>query len=408
MDGQQRSAALAGADRVEVVIEKLVEGGDGIARYSGVPLFVSRTVPGDRALVKLIERKPDYGRAEIEEILSPGAGRRAAPCSVFERCGGCDLQQLEDPLQPELKAAAALETLRRLGGVEQETFEVETASPWGYRTRMQLQIEGRGKDVRLGFFERRHRRLVAIDRCPVLHPDLETALPRIRTALESVAIPPKRLDVACSDGQLTCAPPLPGLPGGPIEAKIADFSYNYDARCFFQGHSGLVERLVECAVGDRGSDASTEAKGLALDLYCGVGLFTLPLATRHERVVGVESDRIAARYARQNSRRNGLRQVEIINQSVQGAVARRGFHGVDRVLVDPPRQGLEPAVCRALADTPVDRLTYVSCRPATLARDLRRLSDGYRLDQLVFFDLFPQTGHLEAVAQLRSRQSSPA
>jgi len=138
---------------------------------------------------------------------------------------------------------------------------------------------------------------------------------------------------------------------------------------------------------------------VAYDLYCGVGLFTLPLARRYRRVVGVEGDRVAIRYARRNARKNGLDNVEVEAVAVESWVGQLPA-GADRVLVDPPRAGLHPAVLRALLDKQPARVTYVSCHAATLARDLRRLSASYRVDRLTLLDLFPQSGHMETVAQL--------
>jgi 23S rRNA (uracil1939-C5)-methyltransferase len=171
-----------------------------------------------------------------------------------------------------------------------------------------------------------------------------------------------------------------------------EFTYAYDARCFFQAHRGLLPRLIATAVG--------EWKGeTAYDLFCGVGLFTLPLARRYARVVGVEGDRVAARYARNNARRHRLGGVEVAATAVEGWVADLPA-GADRVLVDPPRTGLPAAVRRALLDRRPARLTYVSCDPATLARDLAILRRAYAIESVTFLDLFPQTGHLETVVQM--------
>ena len=138
--GDRRRAAerLALLEEVEVTIEKLVMGGEGLARYDGIPIFVPRSVPGDRLRVRLTQRRPDYARAEIVEVLDPGPGRRQPPCPHFDRCGGCDLQQIDDELQPRLKAAAVAETLRRLGRLEMPPPELVAGEPWAYRLRAQL------------------------------------------------------------------------------------------------------------------------------------------------------------------------------------------------------------------------------------------------------------------------------
>jgi 23S rRNA (uracil1939-C5)-methyltransferase len=402
-------ARLATVDEVEVRIEKLVAGGDGLGRFEGVPLFVPRTAPGDRVRARIVERRPDYGRAEVVEVLEPGPGRREPPCPYFVRCGGCDLQHLEDPLQVELKAAAVVETLERLGGLRLPAApEVVAGDPWAYRLRTQLHVEppGRGPEApggpsegsrrpAVGYFERGSHELVAVDRCPILVPELEALLPGLPGVLERAQRLPRRLDLAAGDGgAVSSAPVVPGLPHGEVAASVGGFRLAFDARSFFQAHRGLLDRLVEKAMGPE--DAAGE---LAYDLYCGVGLFTLPLARRYRRVVGVEGDGVAVRFARRNARRNGVDNLEIEAVRVESWIGRLP-EGVDRVVVDPPRAGLHPRVREMLLERPPGRITYVSCHPATLARDLRALSGSHRLESVTLLDLFPQSGHMEAVVQL--------
>ena len=392
------AARLAEVEEVEIEIEKLVAGGDGLGRWEGIPLFVPRAAPGDRLRVALVDRRPDYGRAEIVEVLTPGPGRRQPPCPHYARCGGCDLQHIEDDLQTELKAAAVIETLRRLGGIrlEREPQIVRGAS-WGYRLRAQLHTETAAESgrVRVGYHARGSRDLVPVDSCPILMPRLEGLLQELPTVL-SGEVAPRRLDLAAGDEGISTAPVVEGLPHGPVSLslELADgpLEYSYDARCFFQAHRGAVSELVERAVGPWKG-------GAAFDLYAGVGLFSLALARRYDRVTAVEGDRVAARYARKNARTNRLDGLQVIGQAVESWIA--GLPAAaPRVLVDPPRGGLPLLVRKALVEARPRRLTYVSCHPATLARDLQRLLRLYRLEELTLIDLFPQTGHIEAVAQL--------
>ncbi len=390
------STRLAENDELEVTIEKLIAGGDGLARFEGLPLFVPRAAPGDRLRVRVVERRPDYGRAEILDILAPGPGRREAPCPYFARCGGCDLQHLADDLQPRLKAEAARETVAHLARLELPPAELVTGAAWGYRLRTQLHIEPRpdAGDFAVGYHARRSHDLVAVECCPILVPELERELPALGSRLPVGS--PRRLDLTTGDGDgLTVSPPVEGLPSGEVEIEVGGFSYAFDARCFFQAHRGLLARLVEAAVG--------EAEGeTAYDLYAGVGLFSLPLARRYKKVTAVEGDRAASRFARNNARRNRLPNVEVVAQAVE-TWARLLPGGVDRVLVDPPRSGLAVPLRRVLHQRKPRRLTYVSCHAATLARDLRDLADVYQVEKLTFLDLFPQTGHLETVVQLERK-----
>jgi len=398
---------LADVDELEVTVEKLIAGGDGLARFEGTPLFVPRSAPGDRLRVKITERRPDYGRAEIIEILAPGPGRREPPCPHFETCGGCDLQHLDDALQSRLKADAARETLERLGRLELPATPAEgpaliTGEAWGYRLRTQLHIVSEETRVRIGYHARGSHDLVAVDCCPILVPELEGALLSLSGRLaEEDAISrhlPHRLDLtAGGDGSLTAAPHLPELPRGEVSFRVGELTYAYDARTFFQAHRGLTSRLVEVAVGE--GPGPGEGNQMACDLYGGVGLFALPLARHYRQVIVVEGDRVAARFARHNARKNHLDHVEVISQAVETWV-RELPEGVDRVLVDPPRGGLARPVRQALEEKRPRRLTYVSCHAATLARDLAQLGALYRAEAVTFLDLFPQTGHIETVVQL--------
>jgi len=392
---------LAALEELEVTVDKLVAGGDGLARFEGIPIFVPRSAPGDRLRVRLVDRRPDYGRAEIAEILAPGPDRRAPPCPYFARCGGCDLQHLDDAAQTRHKAAAVLETLVRLGGVEPPAdLEVVTGAPWAYRLRTQLHTRGEGEAVEVGYHARGSRELVPVAACPILVPELETLLPGLPERLAAAAPEggtPRRLDLAAGDGgAVTTAPVVEGLPHGPVDLTLdlpgGPLTYRFDARCFFQAHRGLIGELAARAVGPWTGEQ-------AFDLYAGVGLFSLPLARLYRRVTAVEGDRIAARYLRVNARTNKLPNLAPVTQSLDTWAASLPADA-DRVLVDPPRGGLTLRLRAALIERRPRRLTYVSCHPATLARDLRRLLSAYRFESLALLDMFPQSGHMEAVAQL--------
>ncbi len=378
-------------------VEKLVAGGEGLARHDGVPIFVLRAAPGDRLRVRLVERRMDYGRAEIVEILEAGPDRRPDPFPELSRSGACDLQHIEDRVQPQLKAEAARETLERIGHVQVEMpaqVEVITGDPWHYRMRAQLhtEIDPVGGGMRIGFHARGTNEVIPLTRCPLLVPELEELLAE-KLPAHLGPDSPRRLDLAAGDGgAVTMAPVVPGLPQGEVTMRIGDLVYSYDARCFFQSHRGLLPRLVDRTVGEWEGDT-------AVDLYGGVGLFSLPLAQRYRRVISVEADRIASRFARLNVHRNRMGGVETVGQAVESWLPALPA-GLDRVVVDPPRTGLSTVVRRALLDARPRRLTYVSCHAATLARDLRHLMPAFRIESLAFIDMFPQTGHLETVVQM--------
>jgi 23S rRNA (uracil1939-C5)-methyltransferase len=384
-------------EELELTIDQLVAGGDGLGRFEGIPIFVPRSAPGDRLRVRLTERKRDYGRAQIVKILAPGPGRRKPPCPHFARCGGCDLQHLEDGLQSRLKAAAFLETLHRLARIEPPgPVPVLTGAAWGYRLRTQLHtgVDAESGRVSVGYHARGTNDLVPVEQCPILAPVLEEQLATLPERLHDLGDTlPKRIDLAAGDGErFATAPVVADLPRGDLSLQVGAFTYRFDARCFFQGHRELLGTLVETAVGPWEG-------GLAVDLYAGVGLFSLPLARRYKKVLSVETDRIAIRHARANARQNRCSNLEIEAMAVESWV-RRWPKGVDRALLDPPRSGLGGPARRVLLEQGPARVTYVSCHPAALARDLRVLRPAYRMESLTVLDLFPQTGHIEAVVQL--------
>ncbi|MES1210907.1 MAG: hypothetical protein ABUL63_01105, partial [Acidobacteriota bacterium] len=277
----------------------------------GVPVFIPRAAPGDLLRVRLVERRADYGRAEILDILESGPARRPDPFPELSRSGAADLQHLRDDVQPILKAEAVLETLERLGNLKlppPPATELVAGEPWGYRLRTQFhtEVDPVTGGVRVGYYARGTNDLIPLTRCPLLVPELEALIPTLTEHLGTE--PPLRLDLAAGEpgdfNAVSVAPKLPGLPGGEVTLTINDITYAYDARCFFQAHRGLLPRLVDIVVGPWEGEA-------AYDLYAGVGLFALPLARRYQKVTAVESDSNAARYARLNARRNRLLNVEI-------------------------------------------------------------------------------------------------
>jgi 23S rRNA (uracil1939-C5)-methyltransferase len=393
---------LAGLEIVEVRVEKLVAGGEGLARIDGVPVFIPRSAPGDLLRARLVEHRADYGRAEIVDILEPGPARRPDPYPELSRTGIADLQHLRDDMQALLKAEAVRETLEHLGGVKLPSppaTELVTGAPWGYRLRTQLhtEVDPVAGGVRVGYYARGTNDLVPLTRCPLLVPELEALLPALPGMLGSE--PPRRLDLTAGSAgdfaAVSIEPSFPGLPHGDVSLTVGDISYLYNARCFFQGHRGLLPRLVEIVVGPWEGET-------AFDLYAGVGLFTLPLARKYRHVLAAEGDSTSTRYGRLNARRNHLANIDFDTRAVESWITELPMDA-DRVVVDPPRAGLPLGVRRVLVEKRPRRLTYVSCHPATLARDLRRLVADYEIEKVYLVDLFPQTGHMETVVQMVRR-----
>ena len=399
-ESARRARVLASLEELELVIEKIVTGGEGLGRHEGIPVLVEGAAPGDLLRVEVVERHPAFARGKILEILKAGPERREPPCPYYDRCGGCDFQHLSEAAQRQAKLESTVETLRRLGRLDVSgklSFRGEEQDR-AYRRRAQFNSKTSEERTRLGFFARKSNDIVEVESCLVLRPELDQLLMSLRR--ESPGALPRRLDVAVDDqGRVGVAPVRPGLPGGTLQLSVGEDVLEFDARCFVQSHGGLTQALVDYVL--EGFPPAQEGKpaGRALDLYCGIGLFTLGLARRFEQVVAVDSDRVATRFAKNNAKSAGLKNVSVVHKRVEQWT--KDLPEARAAVVDPPRSGLPRSVRAALLDSSIETLVYVSCQPATLARDLAGLSLGFKFVQGALFDLFPQTSHVETVIHLR-------
>jgi len=386
---------------MEVEIERIVPGGAGLAHADGLTLFVALGAPGDRVRV-LVERvRGKVAFASIVEIIAPSPQRIEPPCPYFGRCGGCDFQQLAYEAQLQAKVEIVRDCLRRIARLE-PPGEIEiTPSPavWRYRSRARWQHDATRQF--LGYYELASHRVCDVTECPVVVPEVQEELSRLRAALREGELEgAEEFQAVAGDDGVSLLPPLAAADTGERYRDIAGERYHFNADCFFQINHALLEPLLRAAL----SDATGET---AVDLYCGVGLFTLPLARRFAHVTGVEGNVAACDFARRNLADSGLANAEIKTSSVGAWLARnaRSLAPIDFLLLDPPRAGAEPEALQGILDLQPRRIAYVSCDPATLARDLRALSAaGYKLDSLAAFDMFPQTHHVEIVAHLTSEQ----
>ncbi|OYT70090.1 MAG: hypothetical protein CFK52_11975 [Chloracidobacterium sp. CP2_5A] len=391
-------------ESLELRIERLVAGGDGLAHLpDGRAVFVPQVAPGELARVRLVEEKPTFARGRLLEVIEPSAARREAPCPHYGACGGCQLQHLHYAAQLEVKQSFILEALLRLGDIAWDApIPMRAGAEWGYRGRAQFKLAADGQRLRVGFYAAGTNELCEIESCPLLAPPLDKLPSRLRQP--PPALLSKTLDVAVGDdGALSASSPVAELPTQPVTRRIGDFVYAYDARCFFQVNRDLVTALVAEVVPD-----SRPLGGLAIDLYAGVGLFTLPLSQRFAQVIAVEASPGAVAFARENVKRNCVANVQVVADDCARWLQTRAAAFTERVdwlVADPPRAGLDNAVRKGIVTIRPQNITYVSCHPATLARDLKFLvAQGYRIVSLVGLDLFPQTAHVEVVAQLaRSR-----
>ncbi|MGH9874680.1 MAG: class I SAM-dependent RNA methyltransferase [Pyrinomonadaceae bacterium] len=384
----------------EVEIERLLPGGVGLAHAEGLTLFVSLAAPGDVLRVSIDRVQGTVGFASIVEILKPSAVRVEPPCPYFGRCGGCDFQQLTYEAQLQAKVDMIRDCLRRIAKLEppDEIQMTPSTNEWHYRARASWQVAAQEK--LLGYFERGSNRVCDVEYCAVLVPQLEETLEQVRKEVATKDVRQLRhVDVVAGDEGVSVAPTIAGFNARTVSRRIGDETYSFSADTFFQVNHELLEPLIEAALGDvRGQ--------LAIDLYCGAGLFTLPLARRFARVTGVEAHPRAVEFARRNLERANLENVEIANLGVADWVKHsRSFEVLDFLLLDPPRVGCENAVIAGILALRPRRIAYVSCDPATLARDLKKfIADDYVLDSVAAFDIFPQTHHVETVARLTARR----
>ncbi len=396
-----------------VEIEKLVYGGSGLARREGRVVLAPFVLPGEKVLVAVDRESPGMLAARPLAVESPAGWRAAPACPYFARCGGCHYQHIPYERQLAFKREILLETLARIGKIEWTgDVEVVSAEPWGYRNRVQLRLRKQRSRLEIGYFGPGSRRLVGIDACPISSPAINRTIEALRRMgpdhrfpdfLREVELFTNEQEVQVSVLEAArpparrffdwCAEEIPGFcRGNSIDYPVGEDVFRVSSPSFFQVNRFLASRLAEAAIGE-------ERGGAAVDLYAGVGFFSLPLARRFSRVVAVDSSSSALRDLEFTSQRAGVG-IETERASAE-AFLERCAEPVDLLLADPPRAGLGRAVTAAMVRLRPRRLTIVSCDPPTLARDLAALTGaGFQIISVRMVDLFPQTFHIESVVAL--------
>ena len=369
-----------------LTIEKLVYGGEGLARLEGKVVLIPHVLPGETVRAETDRAKNDLWRGRLIEVLQPSPSRITPGCPYFRRCGGCQYQHINYPFQLEQKRSILREALQRVGKIEfAGEINVISGEPWQYRNRVQLHIEG-GK---VGYFSQGSRDLCAIDHCPIASPKLNETIGKIDAPQASTAVEFFTNEAEVQVNVLDRVPrqALAALAALGVTTPIEYGGFRVSRNSFFQVNRFLIDRLVECAIAD--------VKGeWAVDLYAGVGLFSVKLAERFAKVTAVESGGSSLRDLAHNFSQAA------VSANVEDYLA--GLNETpDFILADPPRAGLGKIAVKELARIRAPRLTIVSCDPATLARDLQGLvAGGYRIEKITLVDLFPQTFHLETVVDL--------
>lgn len=392
-------------------IEKLVYGGDGLSRTDGEVVFTPFVLPGETVEAERTGSRKQAQRARVTKVVEASPERVAAQCPYFERCGGCQYQHIDYAAQLRFKRAILAETLQRVGKIDypEDLITVSSAEPFGYRNRTQLHFE----NGRVGFREMGSRELVAVDRCPISSPKINEALAKVSWMARDRRWPRflRSLEIFTDETRVQwnvldteqpvakhffewLAEEIPGSVLGPLEYAVNEDSFTVGGQAFFQVNRFLLPQLAGLAIGDVSGNS-------ALDLYAGVGLFSLPLARRFARVTAVESGRAAAADLKANARHARL--AVKVEQTQTDSFLIETSETPDFVLADPPRAGMEKSAVTRLIELKPKIIALVSCDPATLARDLAALGGAYRIDSLRLVDLFPQTFHMETIARLASR-----
>lgn len=352
-------------ESVELRIDALAAGGDGVARHEGRVFFVPLSAPGDRVRAEVVQVRPNFARAEIVELLEPGPGRREPACPYFGTCGGCSWLHLDAATQRAARLQIARDALRRIGGFEAIPEPEWLPSPveFGYRAHARVSIAPGA----IGFRMRQSDRVVDVAQCLVLDAMTQRALEALR------ADPPSGRDRVAIRG---------------FDERAAGLRVSRGS--FFQANGALWSAWRDAVV-----DACGEG-GLAVELYAGVGFYTAGLESRFARVVAVERSASIADL-RVNTK------AQAVHKSVEAfCVADLRELEPDLVLLNPPRTGCDPCVIEAIRESRARRVVYVSCDPPTLARDLSRLGGGFLMKRVVVIDAMPQTHHVELFVVLES------
>lgn len=384
-------------DELEISVARIVPRGLGIGFGKKLTVFVPLTAAGDEVRVRLNEVKGKIAFGEAVEILKPSPDRVKPPCQYFGSCGGCDFQQMSYEKQLGARLGILADALHRIGKIDFENAigMIGSPEPFGYRSRAQWHIDTKKKKI--GYFKRGSHEVIDIRECPILVPKLNETLAELRDTVDWDSFWDEKVEIeaaAGDKGQVSIYGKELIEPTEEINCTVAGEKYFYSARSFFQGNRFLVERLVETAMPLAGGEK-------ALDLYCGVGLFSLPLARGFGEVTGVEANESAVDLAEKNAAHAGLENISFVREGVDKFVAEGNAKGYDLILLDPPRSGADIETIRNLAAARAKHISYVSCDPSILARDLRIFVDaGYEIQSLTALDLFPQTHHVETVAHL--------
>jgi len=424
---------------LRVTVEKLAHDGRGVARVENKTVFIDGALPGEEVTFSYVAKHRNYDEGEVVEVLVASPDRVAPRCSHFRLCGGCSMQHLDSERQIAAKQQVLLDDLKHIGKVEPKEVLPPLRGPhWGYRRKARLGVRYVIKKEKLlvGFREKHTNFLADLSRCETLHPSVGERLQELAVLVRELEcfdqIP--QIEVAVDDTQTALVFRVFVAPGEGDRAKLRAFAQAHDLCIFLQPGGNdtiaplwpeqvaLSYALPEFNVNFRfgpsdftqvNTDINRDMVSRAvrmldvqpedrvLDLFCGLGNFTLPIARVARAVVGVEGSSELVRRARENAERNGLTNVTFHAADLAADLSQAPWWqgGFDKVLLDPPRSGAQETLSH-LARLKIARIVYVSCNPSTLARDAGILVNefGYKLEQAGVMDMFPHTAHVESIA----------
>lgn len=409
----------------------MAHGGEALGRADGRVVFVPFGLPGEVVEVALVDERPDYARGVILSVIRPSPSRVEPRCALFGECGGCQWQHAEYATQLEMKRGIVAEQLRRIGGfADAEELVLPTigmVDPWAYRNHIRFSVGRQFGD--LGFTKKQTRKLLRVDRCWIADRQIDEIRDRIQGRLAGQRVHQVAVRVGCTTGEVMVSPALPTIDdvtSGQTELheELLGRRFRIAGPSFFQvntrreprhmpagterfaelvspGGISMAEILMLVALAGLG----LQPDDLVVDAYCGVGTFTAAMAPYVRAAVGIEESTAAVADADRNCA--DLPNVSFMAGKVETVLAEMGTSerlpgAPTKILLDPARVGCDPRALTAMAAARPDRIVYVSCEPATLARDLALLRDaGYRLESVQPVDMFPQTYHVESVSVLR-------
>ena len=417
---------------VELTIDNLDHHLTGVGRYQGKACFVEGVLPGEKVSVQITEQKKQYAHARLRQVIEPSAERLEPFCPAFRQCGGCNAQMMPQEMQCHAKLQGVQRLFHQLAKMELPAPDwIESSAPEAYRRvcRLAVKYDKSQRAVQVGFRQKQSQALVEIEGCPVLTPTLSALIAPLRSMLNMLSTyrdvghielydtesglamlvrhngkptaKDKDLMLAFAQQQQcalylqTTDAPFALTEETPCFYQLNDLTLHYRPGDFLQVNKAVNQRLVEHVL----NWLSPLGTDKVLDLFSGIGNFTLPLARKAASVVGVEGVEALVAKGQENALQNGLQNVTFFHQNLEDDVTQQPWakQGFDKILLDPARAGA-PGVMAHIIKLAPKRVVYVSCNPATLARDSEALiSAGYQIQRLAMLDMFPHTGHLESM-----------